>query len=97
MSEQNTKIKKSNKIYLDKYYTSPELAKYIVDKTISIIGEENITEYIEPSAGSGVFLDYLDELGKDYLAYDIEPEDKRNRIVKCDFLELELEYKKVDV
>lgn len=77
------------KIKNDKYYTSPELAKYIVDKTKEIIGEENITEYIEPSAGSGVFLNYLD---KPYKAYDIEPED--NRIVKQDYLELDLEYKK---
>ena len=54
------------KIKLDKYYTSPELAKYCVEKTREIIGNDNITEYIEPSAGSGVFLDYLD---KPYLAY----------------------------
>lgn len=36
-----------------------------------------------------MFLDYLD---KPYLAYDIEPED--NRIIKQDYLELNLEYKK---
>ncbi len=77
------------KIVNDKYYTSPDLAKYIVNKTKEIIGEENITEYIEPSAGAGVFLDYLD---KPYLAYDIEPED--NRIVKQDWLTVDLEYKK---
>ena len=77
------------KIELDKYYTSPELAKYCVEKTKEIIGSENITEYIEPSAGNGVFLDYLD---KPYLAYDIEPEDER--IIRQDYLELELEYKK---
>lgn len=77
------------KIELDKYYTSPELAKYCVEKTKEIIGSENITEYVEPSAGSGVFLDYLDNK---HLAYDIEPEDER--ISKQDYLELELEYKK---
>lgn len=65
------------------------MAKYIVNKTKEIIGEENITEYIEPSAGAGVFLDYLD---KPYLAYDIEPED--NRIIKQDWLTVDLEYKK---
>lgn len=74
---------------MDKYYTSPELASYVVEKTKEIIGEENITEYIEPSAGAGVFLDYLD---KPYLAYDIEPED--NRVRKQDYMELELSYKK---
>jgi hypothetical protein len=78
-----------SKIVNDKYYTSPELAEYIVNKTKKIIGEEKITEYIEPSAGGGAFLDYLD---KSFLAYDIEPED--NRILKQDFLSLDLDYKK---
>lgn len=77
------------KIELDKYYTPPDLAEYIVNKTKEIIGEENITEYLEPSAGAGVFLDYFD---KPYLAYDIEPED--DRIIEQDFLKLELDYKK---
>jgi hypothetical protein len=77
------------KIENDKYYTSSELAEYVVNKTKEIIGEENITEYLEPSAGSGVFLDYLD---KPYLAYDLYPED--DRIVKQDYLTLELDYKK---
>ena len=77
------------KIPNDKYYTSSELAEYCVNKTKEIIGEDNIAEYIEPSAGSGVFLDCLD---KPYLAYDIEPED--NRIQKQDYLALGLNYKK---
>lgn len=77
------------KIQNDKYYTSPELSKYCVEKTKEIIGDENITEYLEPSAGGGVFLDFLD---KPYLAYDIEPED--GRVVKQDFLTLDLPYKR---
>lgn len=60
-----------------------------MDKTKEIIGEENITEYIEPSAGAGVFLDYLD---KPYLAYDIKPDD--SRVTKQDYLKLDLDYKK---
>ena len=78
-----------SKIELDKYYTSDELAKYCVEKTKEIIGEENITEYLEPSAGSGVFLKYLD---KPYLAYDIKPEGEN--IVQADYLKLDLPYKK---
>lgn len=39
-----------------------------------------------------MFLDCLDYLDKPYLAYDIEPED--DRIIKQDFLTLDLEYKK---
>ena len=77
------------KIELDKYYTPPDLAEYIVNKTKEIIGEENITEYLEPSAGAGVFLDCFD---KPYLAYDIEPEDCR--IIKQDFLTANIDYKK---
>lgn len=77
------------KIKNDKYYTPPDLAEYVVNKTIEVIGSDNITEYIEPSAGAGVFLDYFD---KPYLAYDIEPED--DRIIQQDFLTLEVEYKK---
>ena len=77
------------KIENDKYYTSSELAEYVVNKTKEVIGENNITEYLEPSAGGGAFLDFLD---KPYLAYDLYPED--DRIVKQDYLTLDLEYKK---
>lgn len=77
------------KIELDKYYTPKKLAEYCVNKTKEIIGEENITEWLEPSAGCGNFLDYL---GDSYLAYDIAPED--DRIAKQDYLGLDLEYKK---
>lgn len=77
------------KIENDKYYTPDELAKYCVEKTKEIIGKENIIEWLEPSAGNGSFLDYLDN---NYLAYDILPEDKR--IKKQDYLTLDLSYKR---
>lgn len=77
------------KIENDKYYTDLELAKYCVNKTKEVIGEENITEYIEPSAGAGAFLNYLPD---NTIAYDIEPES--NRIIKQDFLKTGLDYKK---
>jgi len=79
------------KIANDKYYTSKDLAFYCVEKTKEILGTENITEYLEPSAGSGVFLEYFD---KPFLAYDIEPEDNKNRVQTQDFLQLDLPYKK---
>lgn len=77
------------KIKNDKYYTPKDLAEYVVNKTKEIIGEDNITEYLEPSAGAGVFLDCLPQ---NTLCYDIEPED--DRIVKQDYLTLDLKYKK---
>lgn len=78
----------SNKLHLDKYYTPKELAKYCINKTYEVIGKENITEIIEPSAGSGSFSLQIPNC----IAYDIEPE--HNTIIKQDFLELELDYKK---
>lgn len=75
------------KIELDKYYTLVNLAKYCIDKTFEIIGKENITDIIEPSAGNGSFSNQLK-----CVAYDIEPEHKS--IIKQDYLKLELEYKK---
>ena len=77
------------KINLDKYYTPADLAEYCVKKTKKVIGEENITEWLEPSAGAGVFLPYLDN---NYLAFDIEPE--ADNIEQANYLELELPYLK---
>lgn len=78
----------SQKIELDKYYTSKKIAEYCYNKTLQVIGKENIIEIIEPSAGAGVFLD-LDE---SMIGYDIEPE--QDRVIKADFLTLPLDYKK---
>jgi len=75
------------KINLDKYYTPADLAEYCVKKTKEVIGEENITEWLEPSAGAGVFLPYLDN---NYLAFDIEPE--AENIEQKNYLELDLPY-----
>ena len=77
------------KIKNDKYYTPPDLAEYVVNKTYEIIGRENISEFIEPSGGNGVFLDFLPI---DTYSCDIEPED--SRIKQQDYLQLDLEYKK---
>lgn len=76
------------KLENDKYYTDPELAEYCVKRMREIIGEENITEYIEPSAGAGVFLDYFD---KPFRAFDVKPED--TRIIKADWREVNIDYK----
>lgn len=76
-----------NKIDLDKYYTSVELSKHCIDKTYEIIGKENITDIIEPSAGNGSF-----SLQLDCLSYDISPE--HESIVNQDYLELDIPYNK---
>ena len=76
------------KIENDKYYTDVSLAKYCIDKTYEFIGIHNITEIIEPSAGSGSFSHQISKC----IAYDIEPEDES--IIKQDYLKLEIPYKK---
>lgn len=75
-----------SKIALDKYYTESSLAKYCVDKTFEIIGD-NWTRIIEPSAGAGAFLQYLPP---NTLAYDIAPEGKN--IIQADYREISLPY-----
>lgn len=49
------------KIKNDKYYTPKDLAKYLINKTIEIIGTNNITDIIEPSAGNGASNGYYSE------------------------------------
>ena len=75
------------KIDNDKYYTPIDLAKYCIDKTFEIIGIENITEIIEPSAGNGSFSNQIDKC----FAYDLVPENEN--IKQADFLELKIGYK----
>lgn len=83
---------RAKKIPFDKYYTPIDIVEKTIQKAKEYIGLENITEFLEPSAGNGAFLDSLEKLDKPILSYDILPED--NRIIKQDFLTLDLEYKK---
>ena len=76
------------KIDLDKYYTPIDTAEYCINKTYEIIGRENITEIIEPSAGDGSFSLQIPNC----IAIDIEPQ--HESITKQDFFTLHLPYKK---
>ena len=78
---------KSTKLDNDKYYTPIDLAKECINKTFEIIGRENITEIIEPSAGNGSFSNNIENC----IAYDLVPENEN--INKANFLDLKLEYK----
>jgi len=72
------------KIPFDKYYTSPIVARWCIEKTKEIIGEENITEWVEPSAGSGSFSHQLPGCR----AYDLYPQ--HDYIEQADFSTLDL-------
>lgn len=84
----------SNKLDLDKYYTSYDDMKYVVNKSWDILKENGyeISEFLEPSAGNGIFSNYLSTSGLDVLAIDIEPEGED--IIKADYLTYNLDYVK---
>jgi predicted RNA methylase len=83
-----------HKLELDQYYTSYEDMEYCVNKAWDVIKElgYDVSEFLEPSAGTGVFSNYLATSGLDVIAIDIDP--KGDDIIKADFLTYELEYKK---
>jgi len=73
----------------DQYYTKPAVAKKCVDAILALEpNPKEPTQWIEPSAGNGVFLKALralDQTQKDIVAIDIEP--KADGIQRGNFLE----------
>jgi len=78
----------STKLHLDQYYTPTSVAVYCIETAYKVIGKENITSIIEPSAGTGSFSNNID----DCEAYDLEP--KADGVMQADFLLLDIGYKK---
>lgn len=79
----------SKNIELDKFYTPNETAEKCVDLMLNkVTSKMFVTEYLEPSAGSGNFSKIINGC----IAYDIDPQ--ADNIIKADFLKLELPYKK---
>lgn len=76
------------KIINDKYYTPEHIVDKCLETLYNTIDKKFITEIIEPSAGNGAFSNKI----QNCIAYDIEPENKN--IIKQDFLNLDIEYKK---
>lgn len=72
------------KHFLDKFYTKPKIAKYLIKQTKL----EKYNTIIEPSAGNGSFSNFISHC----IAIDIEPENKN--IIKANFLELSFSTKK---
>lgn len=85
--------KGTNKLSLDQYYTSEEDMNYCVNKTLDILQDNGyaISEFLEPSAGTGVFSNYLATSGLDVVALDIDP--KAEDIIQTDYLTYDIEYK----
>lgn len=86
--------KRTNKLNLDQYYTSEEDMSYCVNKSLDILQENGyaVSEFLEPSAGQGVFSNYLATSGLNVIAIDIDP--KSEDIIQADYLKYDIEYKK---
>ena len=78
----------STKLHLDQYYTPNDVAIHCIDTAYKVIGKENITTILEPSAGTGSFSNNISNCE----AYDLEP--KADGVIQADFLLLDIEYKK---
>ena len=76
------------KIEFDKYYTPPIVARWCIEKAYEIIGKENITEIVEPSAGAGSFSHQIPNC----IAMDLYPQ--HEYIHKADFIVESLGYKR---
>ena len=78
----------SRNIELDKFYTPTETAKRCVDLMLNVVTSRFfVTEYLEPSAGSGNFSNLISGC----IAYDIKP--TAENIIEADFLKLDIPYK----
>lgn len=80
----------SNK--MDKYYAPDWLVQFAIEKTFENIPIGEVTEIIEPAAGDGAFIPYLDKLGKPTKYYDLDPDDE-SIIQQQNFYKLDLPYK----
>lgn len=85
-------IKKENK--LEKIYTLEPLINFLFEKVNEHYKGE-ITEFLEPAAGSGNIIDFLKKkVDIPVLSYDIYNETNRGDIIQSDFLKQPIEYKK---
>jgi len=82
MDQQDTgKFRKNTK---DQYYTKFSVAKQCVDQIVRLFPHTNSYQWIEPSAGNGVFLRALPDSITDKLGIDIDP--KSTEVQRADFL-----------
>ena len=77
-----------NRKITDKFYTNNNVVDLCFTKLTKYETLLNKCKVIEPSAGSGAFLDKLSNF--DFDAFDIEPAESKHTILKQDFLQLDL-------
>ncbi len=80
------------RIGLELFYTKQSVADECIENISRIYNLDSFDSIIEPSAGTGVFLNSLERIGvtsDTVIAYDIEPKD--DRILKDDYLQSGIE------
>jgi len=69
----------------EQFYTPPATASWVVERVLELVPESRNNVWLEPSAGSGAFIDALSQVGiENVLAMDIEP--AHPMVKKRDFL-----------
>jgi hypothetical protein len=69
----------------EQFYTPPATASWVVDRVLEVLPNSSSATWLEPSAGTGAFLNALAQRGiDDVVAMDIEPHDAR--VKRRDFL-----------
>lgn len=93
MKFKTVESKNSDKLDYDQYYTPYDTMEYCVNKALDIVKDlgYEISEFLEPSAGEGIFSNYLLTSGLNVIAMDLFPKDEN--IIQQDYLTCDLEYK----
>ncbi len=89
-------VSKKNKH--DKYYAPQWLVEYAVEKTLENVPMDEITEIMEPAAGNGAFIPYIEDIAEDYNIpakfFDKFPDKSEPKIKYQNFIKAPIPYKK---
>ena len=71
-----------HKLNLDQYYTPEDLAIECTKKAVEVLEIENISEFYEPSAGTGAFVKAVKKLFPESYVYAADLEPKAEGIIE---------------
>ena len=80
-------LKRNKKDELDRFYTNPDVSKKLTEKVFEILDEKDYNIFLEPSAGSGSFLQWLPPEKR--LGLDLAP--ASDEIIEQDFFKFKHE------
>jgi predicted RNA methylase len=95
------KLKGLNRNIDDKFYTKQEIVRKMIElikKNINIDKKKDLI--IEPSAGNGMFIDYIKTISNNNIFIDIKPEHKdiiKQDYIKYDYNDIIKKYNKIHI